>query len=103
MQNNLFLVPTLLFYAQIKAACNDNDQRRPIVHPQLSSLSSFVSSTSVQDNPLNDAFETEMECVSTVGSFLDTIPDEICFLNKDYETVADAGNRICWTGRSLGS
>ena len=102
MQNYLFLVPTLLFYAQIEAACNDNDQRRPILHPQLSSLSSSVSPTSEQNNPLNDAFEMEMECVGTVGSFLDTIPDEMCYLNKDYKTVADAGNRMCWTGQSFG-
>lgn len=92
-----------IFCVQIEAACSNNDQRRPIVRPQLSSLSSTVSPTSEQDNSLSDAFEMELQCVGSVGSLLNTIPDEMCYLNKDYKTVADTGNRICWTGRSLGS
>ena len=71
-----------------------------------SSTFSAVSPTagrSQENDKLAAAFDKELQCMERIGSLLGNIPEGMCYLSKDYATIADTGNYQCWRGSSFGT
>ena len=58
---------------------------------------------SQQESRLVAAFNYEVQCMEDIGTALGSAPDMMCYLSKEYHTVADSGNDRCWAGSQMGS
>ena len=78
---------------------------QPIVHQRIEAIyhNTGFSSDAQNNDVLSDTFIKELQCVTKVGDLLNSIPEEMCYLNKKFTTIADTGNHRCWNGRALGS
>ena len=68
------------------------------LNPQ--SETTIIEFTDISYDVLSDVVLVELSCMDQLSTLLVSVPDEMCYLSKDY--IAHTGNVQCWTGSSLG-
>lgn len=59
-----------------------------------------LTEAAISYNPLAAAISMELTCMDEMGLFINSIPEEMCYLSK--QPIAANRNTQCWTGTELG-
>ena len=80
-------------------------QKRKFLHRRQSpsNLAAVTPTVRQEEDRLMAAFNQELGCMEDIGALLGNAPELMCYLSKDYSTIADTGNHRCWTGSRMGT